>query len=90
MSLSRIKAYLQARQQASLEDIALHLNSPTEAVRGMLDIWVRKGRIECCQVSEACGSTCQKCDSTSLEIYRWNNDAVSSKLIPVRRLQQGL
>ncbi len=82
MSLSRIKSYLQARHQASLEDISLHLGSHTEAVRGMLDIWLRKGEVERCQASDTCGSACHQCDSALMEIYRWKRDVVSSVLIP--------
>ena len=44
MILSEVRHYLRQRGQASLDDIALHFDADPMAVRGMLDIWIRKGK----------------------------------------------
>ncbi len=71
MILSEVRDYLRERRQASLGDIALHFDSDPEAVRGMLEVWVRKGKVERSTLMPACGSGCNKCDVASTEIYRW-------------------
>ena len=45
MILSDLKGYLEARGQATLADMALHLRAEPEAVRAMLSVWERKGRV---------------------------------------------
>jgi len=69
--LSQIKGYLEQRGQASLADIALHFDSKPDAVRGMLEIWIRKGKVRKHQLNSACGSSCCTCDSDTTEIYEW-------------------
>jgi len=71
MILSEVRDYLRERGQATLGDIALHFDSDPQAVRGMLDVWVRKGRVERDTLMPACGSSCNKCDEAATEIYRW-------------------
>ncbi len=71
MILFEVRDYLRERGQATLGDIALHLGSDPEAVRGMLEVWVRKGKVERSTLMPACGSGCSKCDVASTEIYRW-------------------
>jgi len=71
MILSDIRRYLEHRGQASLADIALHFDADPEAVRGMLDAWIRKGRVIRRASAGACGSTCQSCDPASTELYVW-------------------
>ncbi len=66
--LSTIGHYLEQQHTASLADIARHVDADPDAVRGMIDHWVRKGRV--CEVSVACGD-CTQCDPTSIVIYRW-------------------
>ena len=46
MILSDIRNYVQDRGQSSLADIALHFDIEPEAARGMLDIWIRKGKLQ--------------------------------------------
>jgi putative ferrous iron transport protein C len=69
--LSDIKRYLQERGQASLQDIALHFDAEPEAVRGMLEQWVRKGRVERMMLTDNCGSSCSKCNPSGVEYYLW-------------------
>ena len=83
MILSDIKQYLQQRGQASLGDIAIHFDSSPDAVRGMLDIWIRKGKVRKRMANSACGDSCNQCDSSSTEIYLWLESAQTFKNIPL-------
>jgi hypothetical protein len=71
--LSDIKAYLQARGQATLSDMMVHFNADAEALRPMLDVWVRKGKLERFSVSPDCGGNCNLCAPEATEIYRWKS-----------------
>ena len=75
MNLSDIKHNLSERGQATLADIALHIDADPEAVRGMLEVWVKKGKVERQRANAACGSTCTQCVSSATEIYRWKRSA---------------
>jgi len=46
MILAEIKRYLRQHGQAPLQDIALHCDAEPDAVRGMLEQWIRKGKVE--------------------------------------------
>ncbi len=72
MILSDIKRYLKSRPQANLSDIALHFDSEPDAIRGMLEIWIRKGKVKKSLLNQACGSGCNKCAEALIEIYSWN------------------
>ncbi len=69
--LQNIKKYLQSRQQASLGDIALHFRTDAEAIRGMLDRWILKGKVEKDAAPGGCQSRCCGCTPEHTEIYRW-------------------
>ncbi|MCU7920714.1 MAG: FeoC-like transcriptional regulator [Candidatus Thiodiazotropha sp. (ex Epidulcina cf. delphinae)] len=71
MILSDIRDFLAKRGQATLAEIALHVDAEPDAVRGMLQQWVRKGRIEQRKVEAACGSSCNRCDPAATELYVW-------------------
>jgi len=73
MILSDIRRYLEQRGQASLAEIALHFDADPEAVRGMLAVWQRKGRVRQRRASAACGSSCSQCDPAATEIYVWED-----------------
>ncbi len=75
MILSDIKRYLQARGSANLSDIALHFDSDPDAVRGMLEQWIRKGKVRRRAATASCGSGgCTQCDPATTEIYDWVGD----------------
>ena len=82
MILSEIRDYLKERGQCTLSDIALHFDTDVDAVRGMLDVWIRKGKIEKSYVTASCGSSCQSCDPAATEVYRWC-DSIKDRTIPV-------
>ncbi len=71
MILSEMRDYLRDRGQATLEDIALHFDSDPEAVRGMLELWVRKGKVERSTLTPDCGGSCKQCGMAGMAVYRW-------------------
>lgn len=71
MILSDIRDYLSDHGQATLADIALHFDSEPEAMRGMLERWVSKGKVERRKVEAACGTSCNRCDPAAMELYVW-------------------
>ncbi|MEE9492059.1 MAG: FeoC-like transcriptional regulator [Gammaproteobacteria bacterium] len=80
MILSDIKNYLEQRGQASLGDMALHFDTTPEALQGMLEIWIRKGKIYKQFATASCGSSCQQCDPGATEYYVWVKTAVDVML----------
>lgn len=72
MILSDIRRYLEQRGQATLADIATHFDADPDAVRGMLELWMRKGKIHKQMATGSCGSSCTHCDPATTEIYVWN------------------
>ncbi len=75
MILSDIRNYLKQRGQCSLSDIALHFDTDANAVRGMLAIWIKKGKVEKRSATASCGTSCKSCDPASTEMYFWVESA---------------
>ena len=75
MILSDIRDYIKQRGQCSLSDIALHFDCDADAVRGMLELWVRKGKVEKNSATPSCGTSCQSCDPASTEVYTWHESS---------------
>ncbi|MDM7456257.1 MAG: FeoC-like transcriptional regulator [Tepidimonas sp.] len=75
MILSRLNEYLQQRGRASLQDMAQGLDAAPDALRDMLAILERKGRVRHLQASTACGGcssgVCSRRAPESLELYEW-------------------
>ena len=82
MILADIRSYLEQRGQASLADIALYVDADPDAVRGMLDVWIRKGKVQRQQATASCGTSCSSCDSSSTEIYLWSSAATIPVALP--------
>ena len=80
MILADIRDYLKQRGQCTLSDIALHFDSDADAVRGMLEVWVRKGKVEKSAATASCGTSCQSCDPAATEIYTWSETKTVKKL----------
>jgi putative ferrous iron transport protein C len=83
MILADIRDYLERRGQATLADIALHFDAEPDAVRGMLDIWIRKGKVHKKMATASCGSSCSQCDSAATEIYVWGQQQAIKPVLPV-------
>ena len=71
MILSDIRRYLEQRGQATLADIALHFDADPNAVRGMLNVWIRKNKVHKKMATASCGGSCTQCDPAATEIYVW-------------------
>jgi hypothetical protein len=69
--LNQISDYLQRRGEATVADIALHVDADASAVRIMLDRLAAKGKVTRLEMTPGCGSKCQKCQPEATEIYRW-------------------
>lgn len=74
MTPSDVKRYLSERKYAPLNDIAVHFDMEPDAVRGMLDHWIRKGRVQRHQ-EDPCRSDgcCGGCHDEVKEVYEWLN-----------------
>ena len=75
MILTDIRDYLRSHGQATLNDIALHVDADPDAVRGMLQRLLDKGQVVCETISSDCGSKCSKCAPEIREIYFWKDAA---------------
>ncbi len=82
MILSEVRDYLKERGQATLLDVALHFDIDPETARGMLDVWVRKGRIHQERATASCGSSCSQCDTAATEIYVWGETPAIRVQVP--------
>lgn len=76
MILSEMKSYLIERRRAPIGDLAARFGVETDALRSMLDVWVRKGRLRRVD-GGACGSCCG-CAAAGAEIYEWTGNGTVS------------
>ncbi len=72
MILSDLKNYVKSRRQVSLKDAALHFDVEPEAIRGMLEFWVCKGKINKYSSDAACAGGCACSFKEDQELYVWN------------------
>ena len=68
--LMAIKSYLAGRGPASLSEIAVSLSADPDAIRPMLDHWMRKGKIQRVGTAARCHG-CTTCAPADLEFYEW-------------------
>jgi len=71
MILARVENHLRQSKRASLTDLAEVLDTHPEALRSMLDMLVRKGRIRRLPSGTACGGGCSKCKPETVELFEW-------------------
>jgi len=72
MMLSRLNDHLREHRRASLADMVLALGATPDALRDMLAMLERKGRVRRLPAGSACGGACGKCDPANMEIYEWS------------------
>jgi hypothetical protein len=72
--LAEIKQYMTQHGTVSLRDLALHLESEPEAVRGMLSHWIERGRVQPLPTPDRCAHCTGACDDACLELYKWVGD----------------
>ena len=70
MIFAELRDYLQTHHRVALADMVDHFDSDPDALRGMLDKWVAKGRVEKLTLGASCGG-CSGCDTAHAEIYQW-------------------
>jgi hypothetical protein len=71
MIVSELTAYLSEHKRAALIDLSNRLGSDPEALRAMLSMLERKGRVRKMPAGTACGGGCAKCEPASVELYEW-------------------
>lgn len=76
MILQQVRDYIKQRGQATLADIALHVDADESAVRGMLQRWIDKGLVERQMLASSCGSSCDKCAPAATELYVWKTSQI--------------
>lgn len=71
MILSELTGYLAQHRRVALTDMANRFGSSPEALRPMLDILARKGRVRRLDEGPSCASGCGGCSHASVEAYEW-------------------
>lgn len=71
MILSDLRDYLREQRRVALADIVTHFNMDADALRGMLDKWISKGKVRKLPLNASCGTSCCQCDTALTEIYEW-------------------
>jgi DNA-binding IclR family transcriptional regulator len=69
MILHELQTYLRHHSPTSLAELAHHVQADTEALRAMLNLLIRKGRVRKL-ANITCGG-CHSCAPESLELYEW-------------------
>jgi len=69
--LSELREYLRSSGQAAVIDIAYHFDTEPDVVRGMLEHWIRKGKVRKLPEGTACGGNCHGCAPETVEVYEW-------------------
>jgi hypothetical protein len=69
MTLVNLKLFLLDHPQATLDEVAAYFAADRELVRGMLEVWQRKGKVTSLQAEKCRG--CTQCGSTLIEVYQW-------------------
>ena len=71
MILSKVTNHLREHGRASLSDMAANFSIAPDALRDMLAMLERKGRIHRLPAGTSC-SGCSKCQPENIEIYEWH------------------
>ena len=72
MILSQIKRYLSEKKKIALGELCIHFDTEPDAMRGMLEHWIRKGKVKKHTFEESCSNGCLKCrNNGAMEIYEW-------------------
>lgn len=72
-----LRTYLEQHRSASLADLSNHFRVAPDALRGMLQHWIRKGLVERRDTelpcADGCAGACGSCGAAAaFEIYRWS------------------
>lgn len=78
--LTDLKSFLADRHAASLSEMARRFSMEPDALRPMLDHWIRKGKVR-----RSGGSRCQGCigcAAADVEIYEWVRPVPDARMHP--------
>jgi hypothetical protein len=67
--LIELRDYVMERGRVSMRDLVCRFEKEPEAIRQMLEHWIRKGRIARESGCPPCGAGCCKCDPELTEFY---------------------
>lgn len=73
MILSELRDYLRTHRRATLSDMAIRFDKDPDALRGMLQKWIAKGRVEKLSGDGSCTRGCARCSPPAVEIYEWKD-----------------
>ena len=76
MILSELQKFIADNKRASIADLKIHFRMDSDALRGMLNRLIRKGRISKMAEAKKCGG-CHSCSDDATEIYVWVNPSQS-------------
>ena len=94
MILADIKEYFSRHGTASLADLSVHFGVEPDAMRGMLDRWILKGKLNRLPQGATCPKCCEACNSEHVEIYEcsvierqpeWHLAEVSALILKTRQ-----
>lgn len=77
MILMELQDHLRAQRRASLAQLSVRFGAQPDALRGMLDRLVAKGRVHRLERPVRC-SGCRICPDEELEFYEWSTVPASS------------
>jgi DNA-binding IclR family transcriptional regulator len=69
MILQELQSYLRNHPAVSLEELARRFQTDADALREMLNLLIRKGRVRKLAGKQCSG--CHSCAPESLELYEW-------------------
>lgn len=72
MILTEIKKHLIENKSISLADLSNRFRVEPDAMRGMLNQWIKKGNVIEISMKDKCSNCCGDCNSGHLEFYEWN------------------
>ena len=78
--LGDIKRYIKQRKSVNLNDLVLHFQTSPDAMKGMLDKWIKKGKATV-MVSERACNGCTACEPSLEEYYEWCDSSSRSNTI---------
>jgi putative ferrous iron transport protein C len=71
-TLTELKQFFQANKVTTLNELAMHFDTNSNAIRDMLEIWIKKGKLR--KVEDTALGGCGKCYTCKMiedEIYEW-------------------
>ncbi|ASQ44895.1 FeoC-like transcriptional regulator [Legionella clemsonensis] len=71
--LLQIREFIQRKKTVSNQQIAREFRLDLDTLQPMLEIWLRKGIIACCQEKAPCQTRCFKCKIQPVVYYQYNS-----------------